>query len=91
MIYKKNEFIGGVKVNYCKKCGNELKPGQEFCTNCGETVEFSELSHDIDTKQRSQNKQPTFLNKKRFWILAIIIVILLAALVIRKIPVDLVV
>ena len=67
-------------MNYRKKCGNELKPGQEFCTNCGETVEFPELSHDINTKQRSQNKQPTFLNKKGFWILAIIIVILLAAL-----------
>ena len=67
-------------MKYCKKCGNEIQPGQEFCTNCGEMVESSTLSQDIETKQRSQNKQPTFLNKKRFWILAIIIVILLAAL-----------
>ena len=67
-------------MKYCKKCGNEIQSGQEFCTNCGEIVETSTLSQDIETKQRSQNKQPTFLNKKRFWILAIIIVILLAAL-----------
>ncbi|MFZ0445233.1 MAG: zinc-ribbon domain-containing protein, partial [Bacillus sp. (in: firmicutes)] len=67
-------------MKYCKSCGKEVQSGKEFCTNCGEMVESSTLSQDAETNQRSQIRQPTFLNKKGFWILAIIIVILLAAL-----------
>ena len=46
----------------------------------GKQLNFQSCHTISNTKQRSQNKQPTFLNKKGFWILAIIIVILLAAL-----------
>lgn len=28
-------------MSYCKQCGNEIKPGEKFCTNCGTAAEDS--------------------------------------------------
>lgn len=30
----------------CRKCGNEIKPGEKFCTNCGEVVD-NQTNSDI--------------------------------------------
>ena len=41
---------------YCKKCGNEIKQGQRFCTCCGTPVEPA--AQPVSQSQPSQQAQP---------------------------------
>lgn len=38
-------------MNQCDYCGNELKPGAKFCTQCGKKVEPKKVSKRNLTKK----------------------------------------
>ncbi|PAD34010.1 zinc ribbon domain-containing protein [Terribacillus saccharophilus] len=59
-------------MNFCKECGNELKPGAQFCNNCGTS------SSGKPTPQRQQQTAPKKkMSKKNKIILASVIAVLI--------------
>ena len=43
---------------YCRKCGNEIPDGSNYCPNCGEPV--NDLNETIPSSQASSSSQATF-------------------------------
>ena len=62
-------------MNQCKNCGEQVKQGKTFCTNCGATI----VSENTSTKQRSSNPSGAFYQSKLAKILVIVIIILAIA------------
>ena len=43
---------------YCKKCGNLLKDGDKFCTNCGSAIEVKssvEQNQNVNNVSKKKN------------------------------------
>ena len=46
----------------CKKCGEEIKDGNNFCTNCGTPVNKVENNKDITQKESKEVKSTKIEN-----------------------------
>ncbi|MFK2826626.1 hypothetical protein QYG89_13300 [Bacillus sp. B190/17] len=57
---------------HCKSCGEELKAGQSFCTNCGHTIEQSLKEQNSPTYKEPISK------RKKGWIAAVLLLIVVA-------------
>lgn len=57
---------------FCSKCGNEIKEGERFCSNCGKSV------NNIEEKKNSNN----FNKKITFAVLGIIVIVVIIGTVI---------
>lgn len=51
---------------FCSKCGKEIKDGEKFCPNCGETIEnrvaessITEPSSETETTQNTSSQKST--------------------------------
>ncbi len=69
----------------CKKCGNEIKEGNNFCTKCGTKIEKEK--NIINEEKREVKKEDLKLSKKEKIVLAIIIlftIIFMIYLLIRQ-------
>lgn len=60
---------------YCSKCGNKIKDGNMFCTNCGASIIEDEKADS--KKENIQNKKKKF-NVKVIIIILVVIIALIA-------------
>ncbi len=68
-------------MGHCAQCGSELKPGKDFCTNCGAAVPQAPAEdHEPNPGSRAAKKRPDFFKSKQFKIIAIIAAVLLIGL-----------
>lgn len=64
-------------MNYCKKCGNEVRDGIKFCPNCGNPINLSygnNISDDMDTSSLNRIEKK---RKNKFKIIFICIIFVL--------------
>lgn len=70
----------------CKKCGKEVKEGNNFCTNCGKPVDNSIVNHkEIDDKIKIKSDNIIKRNLKIIIPIIVIIIVSIIVCVILKI------
>ncbi|MBR2705248.1 MAG: zinc ribbon domain-containing protein [Clostridia bacterium] len=68
----------------CSKCGNEILPGQAFCTTCGTPV--SQMQNEAKSEVKNQNLRQDFIPPKKksgmpVWAILLILILVIVIVV----------
>lgn len=70
---------------FCKKCGNEIKEGNVFCTNCGTPIEITKINKKTsnnNTENEKNTNNKTEMKKKSNKLKVMITIIMIGIIII---------